>query len=135
MNLRKLLVAMGVVFGLLIGASEAQAAKGVKKKATEHHHRGVVTHVDHKSGHFTIKSHHHSKKKKGATAKGTIHHHKYTVTSNTKFTIAHKKNKKPGTFANLHHGEHVTVASHKGHADHVTIHHKPKKSVKKKKIN
>ena len=133
MNFRKLLIVLGVVFGLTMGASEAQAAKGVKKKGGgEHHHHGVVTHVDHKSGHFTIKTHHHGKKKKSSTAaKGTIHHHKFTVTSNTKFTVAHKKNKKPGSFTSLHAGEHVSVAAHKGHADHVTIHAKPKKATKK----
>src|SRR5207253_11504250 len=54
----------------ILAASDAPAAKGVKKTG-EHRHHGTVVAVDHKKGHhaITIKAqHHHKAKKKGQLA-------------------------------------------------------------------
>ena len=142
MKMRTALLVLGVVFGLTVGASSAQAAKGVKKKANgngEHHHHGKVISVDHKAGHFTIAVHHHSKKKKGTTATATptkVQHIKFNVTNSSKFFVSQNKNKTPSSFSALKVGEHVGVASKNHHADTVVIHKqtKPKKKNNKKPV-
>jgi hypothetical protein len=138
MNLRSVLIASALVLGLLIGASTAQAAKGVKKNPNqngEHHHHGKVVEVNHKAGHMVIVAHHHTKKKVG-NANGVVGAPmKFTVGMNTKFANKAGKQVQPTNFTALRVGEHVSVASHQHHADAVVIHRlagKVKKGLKKK---
>lgn len=136
MSLRTHLVAIAVAFAVFFGgASQAQAAKGVKKKTSataEHHHNGKVVAVDHKSGIISIQEHHKAKKK---TARTQVH--KFTVTSTTKVFTGVNKQRKPSNFAAVHKGEHVSIAARNHHADTVVIHSKvnktKKKAAKKKK--
>jgi len=92
-----------------------------------------VTHVDHKTGQFTILAHHGGKKKKkgvagagGAAAGGVLQPHSFRVGGGTKFFVGNGKNRAPASFAALRVGEHVSVASQKGAAEGVLIHkHRP----------
>jgi hypothetical protein len=128
MKLRHSLLVVGLVFAFTAGASNAFAAKGVKKK--EHHHRGVVLSVG--DGKITIKTHHH-KKKKAATAEASRTHEKtFTINTATRVEIDTRGEHKPATLKALHKGEHVTIASSKDHADKIAIHHHHKH--KKKKV-
>jgi hypothetical protein len=132
MKLRSHLTVLGLAVALIAaGASPALAAKGVKKNkkgtTTEHQHHGVVVHVDHKKGLLEIRSHHKgSKKKNGKVAKGATHLHRYTVTASTKVFSQHGKKRTPSNFSHVRKGEHVSVASHNGHADIIVIHHRTK---------
>jgi hypothetical protein len=126
MKLRQSLLVLGVIFGLSAGASNAFAAKGVKKKA-EHHHKGVVVSVG--DGTITIKTHHH-KKKKAAAGAARQHELSFTVNAATKVEIDHKGVHKPASLAALHKGEHVTIASKEKHADKIAIHHHKNKKKK-----
>lgn len=137
MKLRTALLAIGVIFGLAVSASTAQAAKGVKKNASStgtHLHHGKVTHVDHKNGHFTIVAHHQSSKKKVNTpTTATTRTHHFKVSGGTKFVAHHGQAHAPTSFAALRVGEHVTVASKKGTAETVVIHKSTKANRKKPK--
>ncbi len=138
--MRTLLTSAAVIFGLLgAGAAPAFAAKGVKKNPVNgvHHVHGVVTHVHHHKaknaaghvGEITVKTHHHKKKGQPAATgkKVTNHTHKYSVGSNTKFTIVHKRQHTPAAFAAVHVGEHVTLTTKGNHAESVAIHNHTKK--------
>lgn len=127
MYLKSTLLVLGIIFGITAGASTAQAAKGIKKKANpnvEHHHQGKVVHVDHKSGRFTIAVVHHSKKKKAAAANPVtkIVQIRFSVSKATQFSIGSKKMKAASNFAALQVGEYVSVAGKNHHADAVLIH-------------
>jgi hypothetical protein len=127
MKLRTAIFVLGIVVGLSAGASEAQAAKGVKKngKGGNHVHHGRVTHVDHKAGQFTILAMHGGKKKKkgaGVAAAGAPHPHNFSVAASTKFAVGSGKNRAPASFAALRVGESVSVMSQKGVAEGVLIH-------------
>jgi hypothetical protein len=138
MKLRTAFVILGLVFGLGAGASSAHAAKGVKKNANSgvHVHHGVVTHVDHKAGHFTILAHHSKKKNNmNAQAGAQAKHVHFKVNGSTKFVVGNGQNKTPTNFAALRAGEHVTVGSQQGTAEGVVIHKSQKKKPNKKPNN
>jgi hypothetical protein len=108
-------------------ASPAPAAKGIKKHQ-EHHIRGTIVSVHHGKqgtpGSVTIHVTHH-KHKKGTTAivhKGANH----TLTVDRHTHVHNAANLPVGHMA-LHKGEHVTVATHNGHADQIRIHHHRKR--------
>jgi hypothetical protein len=119
-TLRHSLLVLGLVCGLTVGASNAYAAKGVKKKS-EHHHRGVVVSVEKDT--ITIKVHHHRKKKKVAVDAPKTHEKTFAIDAATKVKIDAKGEHKPATLKALHKGEHVTIASKDKHADKIDIHH------------
>jgi hypothetical protein len=126
-NLRHSLLVVGLTFALTAGASNAFAAKGVKKK-TDHHHRGVVVSVDKDS--ITIKVHHHKKKKNLAVSTPKEHEKTFRIDGATKVEIDTRGEHKPATVKALHKGEHVTIASKDKHADKIDIHHHHKKKKK-----
>ncbi len=130
MNLRTYFAVLGIVLGIAVAAPQAFAAKGVKKNTTgEHLIHGTVTHVEHKGDHhgeITVKTHHHKKKGQPAVAgvkAEQAHHHKFSVSPNTKFIVVHGQDANAATFAAVHKGEHVEILAHEHHAEMVTIHH------------
>ena len=126
MKLQRLLIVLGVVFGLTAGASQAQAGKGVKKTG-EHHHHGIVVAVDQDKNLIEVKTSHKSKNKTTGEVTTTSQIIKLDVTANSKFFIAQNDMKSPATFARVQKGEHVSFSSHNHQVDSLVIHHKNKK--------
>jgi len=134
-----------LVFGLAgiltIGASSAQAAKGVKKE--EHKVEGKVIAVHHhKDGHGSITvevAHHHKKKGQApgttaapavpAQARGAHHqdHETFEVNAETRFESVQGKEHKTVGFREVHDGESVTIHARGHHAEVVDIHHHHRK--------
>lgn len=124
-----MLVASLIALGLF--ATPAPAAKGVKK-TEEHHVSGKIVSVQPagKGGQGSLVLHvTHHKHKKGTpitVVKGT----NKTFTINKMTKVDGHMGKATGLAA-LRAGEHVTVFSHKQHADVVVIHHHKKKGAAK----
>jgi hypothetical protein len=141
MSLRSLLVVLGVVAGLTVGAGRAHAGKGVKKnQGEERHTHGVVVSVDHEKGghgHIVVKVHHHKKKKGQTVAQGSkAHEHKFSVGKGTRFEVVSGKEHHAVHFDAVKKGEHVVIAHKAGsqHAADVVIHrHGGKKATTAKK--
>ncbi len=128
-----LLALMSICITCGFSISAAEAAKGVKKKGREHRHAGVVVGVDHKTGHFTIRTHHRGTKKKNVANAGRGRDMRFRVSNTSQFFHVTKKLKQKVSFAMLHGGEHVSLAAHNDHADDVIIHGKIKKRIQGKK--
>ena len=101
----------------------AEAAKGVKKKATHKHH-GVVVSVNSAKGTMVVKTHHHKKKTAGqpAQAKGKSHDVTFHLSAKTHVSISGKGKGKQANIGAIHAGQHVMVVASHHQALEVHIH-------------
>ena len=84
---------------------------------------GVVSHVNHKTGHLTVRVHHRAS---GNRAAHTTHH-KFTVHATTVVQKAHQGQHTLMTYQQVHHGQHVVVHRGDAHphvATRIDVHHK-----------